>query len=378
MKMIKIKNSTRFKVKSSPTYIINILARDGIKVKNISKEGNYVFFSVSDLDLKATLNILKGFNREFNVLEKVGFNNYFNKMMLRFGLWITVFCLIIAISLYSFFTLNYQVNGLVYLDEGEIQQILNKNAIQFPVVKNNLDLEKIKIEILNLDGISNCDVRLNGNLIEINVLEELPSPSIFDISKPIEMISSHDAIISRIIVLNGTALCKKGEAVRKGDALIAPYYIINEEEEIHTPVRANGYVYGRVWYTKSYIFDDIYVTQERTGKKERLVSYYFPGLKIEKDTSFDLYETNIIESNIYNILPFKVKQIEYYELKEVSHDFDFEANKESILNSAYEEMDNIIDEKSDIIRKWYTVKTLDKSTVLDIYYEVEQIISVYN
>lgn len=375
--MKKIKNSFQFKVKSTPTYIINILSREGVTLNNIEREHNYVMFYVGSKDYTKTLNILKGYNREFKEIKKSGAVNYFNDFIMRFGLWITIIILSFASISYSFVSLNVKIYGLENVNESEIYQILDQNSVKFPIVKSNIDIEKLKLDILNLDGISNCDIRLVGNVIEVNILEELPRPEIIDITKPKPLISSHDAIVTRIITLNGTALCKKNEAVRKGETLIAPYYILDAENELHYPIRANGYVYGRVWYTKSYIFSNTMIKRERTGREERKVDFSFPWLDIESKSSYALYESEKIVTKLDAIIPITITQIVFYEINEEEVQFNFSENEAALVEKAYREMDGLIPEDALFLRKWYSVKTLDKNTVLDIYYEVEQIISIY-
>jgi hypothetical protein len=140
-------------------------------------------------------------------------------------------------------------------------------------------------------------------------------------------------------------------------------------------VGADGYVYGRVWYTKSYTFNDTIVEVKRTGKSERKVGLRSFFFDIEPKCDYQIFEQENTKSVLRAPLPVLMEQVTYYELAKTERQFDFEREKETILADAYREIEAHLPADAKVERKWYIVKTLDKTTVLDIYYEVEQIIS---
>lgn len=373
--MNKIKSSIRFKVKSSPCYIINILAKEGIKVKDIQSMGVNVTFSISDKDSKRAESILQGYNREYTIIEKSGIANFARDLLRRLGIWISLIVVAIGATFYSFYAMNIEINGLNRLDSATVYQVLDSNSINFPVAKKNIDIEKLKKDIADLQGVSLCDVRLNGHLLEINILEELPKPSIKEIVSDKPIISKYDAQVTRVVVLSGTAKVEKGDSIKAGAVLIEPYYTLGDNQDIKVQSGADGYVYGRVWYTKSYVFSQTIIETKRTGRMQKKTDFHLPFFKTQQHCTFELFEKKSIQGVLYCPLPIKVNQVTYYELENKERTFIFEEEKESILAKAYLELDALLPQDTAVARKWYIVKTLDKTTILDIYYEVEQIIN---
>ena len=101
-----------FKVKSSPTYVINLLAREGVKLSDIEKENNYVSFAVSEADSKKTVNILKGYNREYEITARSGISHFAQEMFRRFAVWISVIVLVCGVCIYSLYSMDVKIYGL--------------------------------------------------------------------------------------------------------------------------------------------------------------------------------------------------------------------------------------------------------------------------
>ena len=117
----------------------------------------------------------------------------------------------------------------------------------------------------------------------VYIKEELDKPDLIDYTKPVPVISDYDAIVTRVVVLTGTAAVKNGDTVLKGQTLIYPYLTNKKEneetEEIRVDIRATGMVYGRVWYKESFVLSDETIITKRTGKYKEYVtpSYIFKG-----------------------------------------------------------------------------------------------------
>ncbi len=373
--MNKIRSNVRFKVKSSPSYVINILAKEGIKVKDIQSVGVNVAFSINDKDSKRAENILQGYNREYTIIEKSGIANFARDLLRRFGIWISLIVVAVGALLYSFYAMDIEINGLDRLDSALVYQVLDDNSVTFPIAKKNIDIENLKKDIADLQGVSLCDIRLRGHLIEINILEELPKPSIKEVVLDKPIVSRYDAQVTRVVVLAGTAKVEKGDSVKAGAVLIEPFYILGDNQDVKIQSGADGYVYGKVWYTKSYVFNQTIIETQRTGNVQRKVDFHSPLFKTNQQCTFELFEKESVQGVIFCPLPIKVNQVTYYELKSKERTFIFEEEKDSILAKAYLELDELLPEDAEVARKWYIAKTLDKSTILDIYYEVEQIIN---
>ena len=105
------------------------------------------------------------------------------------------------------------------------------------------------------NDISWIGIEFKGTNAIVKIVEATKKPDIIDEKYFCNIVASKDAVITRIVVQNGTAQVKVGDTVKKGDILIAGWMQGEHTEKYF--VNSAGEVKGKIQYTQI----------EKNGKK---------------------------------------------------------------------------------------------------------------
>lgn len=358
----------RIKVKAVSLYPVNTLSRKGVRMKKVLYDKGW-HLTVKGKDKENALKSLVNFPVE-DITES-GFFYTVKNLFGRIGLIAASIAVSLLLTLYSFCTLNIEIKGIKNLSEDYILENISEYTF-VPSFNVKTDTKAMEKKLMTLKGISSASVKKVGTTLKIEVLEELPPTSPEDIlwsSNP--LVSKYDAIITKVVPRYGTVLVKENDTVRKGQELIAPYRLIDENGgKIIT--KAGGEIYGRVWLKKSRVFSDYTLTYKRTGQKKVLTE--IRGFeKLKKITPpYKNYETETKTFYLGGaLLPLKAMEITFYETKKIMEPYDFENDREALIAQMTRELEEEIPLSAKKLRSWGTVKRLDNATELVIYYEIE-------
>lgn len=364
-----IKNSVKLRIEGKSTFPINILSKRGIKLRKIKFCKSFITFLVDGDSLTKCISVLDETNRKYDIISTNGVKYFIKHNSKRVGLILGSILALFMMIVYSSTILTIKITGNE-LVKSEIIQNKIEETIKVPIFNVKIDNKKLEREIINIDGISSASVEKRGTCINVVVLEELPHTNIEDIKIKKEALKSkYDSVITRLVVISGTPLVKEGQAVRKGQDLIVPYLIVDENNKVFS--HAGGEVYGRVWITESKTFYNQTLTYERTGKKyTRDDIKLFNWLKKDETVPYKNFEIEIEKIYLGGILPIVVTRYVYYETVQVYIDFDFDLNSEAIIKEMILKLESELPPDAKKVRNWYVTKRLDKIVQLDIYYEI--------
>ncbi|MDD2469555.1 MAG: sporulation protein YqfD, partial [Bacilli bacterium] len=88
-----------------------------------------------------------------------------------------------------------------------------------------------------------------------------------------DIVSTKNAIILRIDAIEGEIVKRKNDYVKKGDIIISGR--IMKGQEVSKIVKANGKIYGEVWYNIKVEHPLIYQSKVQTGKKKDVYKVVF-------------------------------------------------------------------------------------------------------
>lgn len=130
--------------------------------------------------------------------------------------------------------------------KGEIGLFLQENGLFPGIPRSSIDLSALceKLE-WRLPAVQWVRAEMNGMTLRIRLEQGTPPPDIQDRGEPGDVVAAEDGILLRLTVFAGTAVCKSGDPVRKGQILIK-----GEETDasgnVH-PVKARGEAVARVF-----------------------------------------------------------------------------------------------------------------------------------
>lgn len=369
--MIRLKDRVKIRVYGSQTYTINFLNKKNIAVYRAVAEQNAAVFEIDGKRLAEVRDALLKDGRRFEILVRKGVLFTLKKGLKKFGLAVGLIAVVCAMFAYSEVVYGVEFSGDP-VDEAAAMAILEQEGVSFPAFRPAFDRRKLEIALLKLRRVSSATVQKVGNRLKITFLNELTPPPVIDMTDPVPVLSRTDAVVTRLVVMSGTALVKAGDAVKKGATLIAPYLLVNEEE---VPVRGVGEIYGKVYHGKTLYYPDTVMTASRTGRYETRVEIRIGGIATEVRSPFISFEEEIRVVKGSPVLPIEYVYHTFYETEFVGVPFDFEREKELLIKEGFDDLERSLPQGATVLDRFYNVKRVDNSTVLELYYETEELLN---
>jgi len=329
---------------------INTCIDKGIVLLDIKKEKNTIFRAkIIRTDFKKIINIAKRMNCKIRVSKKVGIPFLLNRYKKRKIFVIAVS--VIAIFLFSItrFIWNIEVFGLENTSYDDVITTVNDNGIEIGKLKSNINLEKIINQIrLERDDIAWVGIKLKGTNALITIVETIKQPEIIDRNEVCNIISNKDAIISKIVVQNGTARVKVGDIVKEGDILVEG--IIEGQYTGNRYVHSEADIYANIFYEKERKESFIQEVEIKTGNMEKKNEIYINNFKInfnKRVSKFQNYDTIRTYkklkffSNYY--FPVELVRVTNVEIQKEYKVYTEEELKNKIIEDLEEELNRIID-----------------------------------
>lgn len=357
-------NSVTFETEGQVSFIVNLMFFSGVNLKSVKQSGKICRFSVKSKFAEKAEQTLKRHEKEYKIVKNNSVKTFIERNASRFGLYAGIALVATIFIVFSGMVTELKISGTSLVDKQSIENATTEYCA-LPTEKKKINLDELEKKLIAIDGVSNASLQIKGNVLYVEILEELEKPHIVDYNDKTPKTSEYDAVVERIAVYSGTPAVSRGDVVKKGDALILPVKTFASGET--REVCALGDVYGRIWLSEHYVFTPKMMVSERTGRQRS----YLIGKSSDRfpKSPYDAYETEIIEETDVNNLP-KMKKITFYETHEIEKEFDYFKEKDNIIEEKTAMLEEQIPDGSEKVRTWYTEKTLDKNVVLDIYYEI--------
>ncbi len=254
--------------------------------------------------------------------------------------------------------IEVKISPLESVDNNDILELLSNECVKAPCLKNKIDCTKLKREISKIENVALVSVYIKGVVLYIDINEELDDGVIVeDNYRPI--VAKSDCIIEQIIVESGTALVTNGQTVKKGDILIAPYSIIDANEDKTERVPARGSVYARVYLEETLEYKEYNIVTKKTGHEEcqRIIYFCDKPLSTIIESDFDGYCEVITEIYPFSF-PFKIVEIKRFETVESMIYISFDEVKTTIQKEMLDKMTESLKKDVQILRKWCIINNI--------------------
>lgn len=231
------------------------------------------------------------------------------------------------------------------------------------IKKKILAKEKAKIEWLEIDRI--------GTKYIIHV-EERKKKKIDNDTKPRDIIAKKDAMILSINAKSGEIVRKKYDYVKKGDIIVSGT-IKNKDDEV-SKIKADGQIFGEIWYKVKVEVPIHYYEENPTGKKKKVFSLKFLNktfsLELKKYQNYSFHDVNIFENQL---LPIRLVFGEKMETKIIRKEYNIHNVDQKAIEIAESKFKkrNILSEK--VLKK--TLK--DSKIIVEIFFKIKEDITDY-
>ncbi len=358
-------NKIKYRCKIKHVFLINLCLINKIKVYNLSIYDEYCVFYIKKNQKLILENLLNSYKKEYSIINDNSIGSLVKKNIVRYGVYVGIIIAIALLTIWSLTVTDIEIEGNEIVNDGKIISTIEKKYA-LPTFKSNLDEKILLKDVIAIDGISNASIVIKGNIIFVKILEELKNPDIIDYTEKSDLISKYDAVITSVNTYSGQATIKVGDTVKKGDILISHQKVLTDGTILES--KAMGDVYGRVWITKQLVYTPTIIEKTRTGRKK--IYFVTDEKKFNLKVEYKRYETEISDFYSPSIFPWKLKKIVIYEIQEKEKNFNFDNEKETLINMEITNIEKNLPLDAKKIRWWYFVKTVDKNTFLDLYYEI--------
>lgn len=310
---------------------------------------------------------------EIEVVELCGIN----KLLFFLKKNIHVFLSILISFIFIFFLSNIIFKVEVIHSSKDLRELLiselkERGLKEKSLVKNYKQIQNIKKEILEeyKDKIEWLEIERSGVKYIVRV-EERVIYNNEDDSAPKDIVASKDAIIKDIDAKAGEVVKNINDYVRKGDTIITGQ--IKLYENIKDNIKADGKVYGEVWYKASVEYPMNYYEEKVTGNKKTILSFSLLNKKIEL-FSLNKYENKKNEETILyknKIIPFKISKERQEETIIIDEKMSAEETYEKAILKVKEKINSNLADKEKILDiKCLKKETKDSTIILELFISV--------
>lgn len=373
--------TNRYRIKitgKDPKYFLRHLIVKKIKLYNIIEDHDGISLTVDEVDYAKILKMKTSYNiqiiNRFGVA-KLRYLLLKYKYILSF-LFLTLGLMIILSHFIFFIDVIHSKEEIRELVETDLKEFgISKYRFRVSYAKKEeirnkiLEKEKDKIEWLEIDRI--------GTRYIVNVEERLIKDNKVD-NEVRDIVAKKDAMILNIEAETGEIVRKKYEYVRKGDTIVSGT-IKNKEDEV-SKVKAEGKVYGEVWYSVTVELPKKYYEEKKTGKTSKALTLRIANKKISvpfsKDNKSYISEDSPILEN--NLIPIKLVLETKHEIEIIDKEYNMDNSSSEAIKLATKKLEDRLDEQSMILSKKVLKKTLKNSKIIvEIFFKVRENITGY-
>lgn len=260
-----------------------------------------------------------------------------------------------------------------------LNELENYDIKKYKLKKNYDEIQAIKNDILTKyqDKIEWLEIEEQGTSYIIRVEPRIIPNNEVSYEKQ-NVVASKSAVIKKIIAKSGEVVKELNTYVNKGDIIISGNIYLNEE--VKDTVKADGIVYGEVWYNVKveypYIYSEI---KEKNNYQDVYVLKIFDK---EFEFTFNKFKDKKIEENIIlqnNILPIYLVKQRQQELETISLLLTSEEAKDKAIEEAIKKMNEKLDGDEKIIDyKVLNFNVEEDKVILDVFFTVYENITGYS
>jgi hypothetical protein len=372
-------NKYRIKITGKdPKYFLRHLIVKKIKLYNIVEDHDGISLTVDEVDYAKILKMKTSYN--IKIVNRFGVAKLRYLLLkykyILFFLFLTLGLMIILSHFIFFIDVIHSKEEIRELVENDLKEFgISKYKFRVSYAKKEeirnkiLEKEKDKIEWLEIDRI--------GTRYIVNVEERLIKDNKVD-NEVRDIVAKKDAMILNIEAETGEIVRKKYEYVRKGDTIVSGT-IKNKEDEV-SKVKAEGKVYGEVWYSVTVELPKKYYEEKKTGKTSKALTLRIANKKVSvpfsKDNKSYISEDSPILEN--NLIPIRLVLETKHEIEIIDKEYNMGNSSSEAIKLATKKLEDRLDEQSMILSKKVLKKTLKNSKIIvEIFFKVRENITDY-
>ena len=323
---------------------------------------------------------------ELKTIYDVNIENIYGIIKLREV--INIYKYIAIFILFGIFILLFLSNVIFHVDvihnDKELRTFLlneleNYGIKKYNFKKNYKELQDIKNDILNKyqDKIEWLEIEESGTSYIVRVEPRIIPDNEVSYEKQ-NVVASKSAIIKKIITKSGEVVKNINSYVNKGDIIISGNIYLNEE--LKDTIKADGTIYGEVWYNVKVEYP--YVYSEIKEKDNYQDVYVLKIFNKEIEFTFNKFKDKKIEENIilkHNLLPISLVKQHQQEIETISLLLTSEEANDKAIIEAVKKMNEKLTEEERIINYKVLNSSVEEDKVIaEVFFTVYEDITSYS
>lgn len=237
---------------------VNLCRNNGIELRHLIRDDNALQIEIDAKNFKKLRPLVRKTHVKIHILNRQGPAFFFYRHKKRWWFLIGAAACAGIIYVLSLFIWQIDIDGNSKYTEALILQALAQMNVKTGCRKSEIDLPGIEEELrIMYNEITWVSASITGTKLQIELREGNLKTSEVSESGPADLVADEDAVITNLVVRQGTAAVHYGDEVKKGDVLIeGRVFIYNEDETLKKVdyLTADGDIYGRYQhiYEKNY------------------------------------------------------------------------------------------------------------------------------
>lgn len=237
---------------------VNLCRNNGIELRHLIRKENAIQMEIDAKNFKKLRPLVRKTHVKIHILNRQGPAFFFYRHKKRWWFLIGAAACAGIIYVLSLFIWQIDIDGNSKYTEALILQALAQMNVKTGCRKSEIDLPGIEEELrIMYNEITWVSASITGTKLQIELREGNLKTSEVSESGPADLMADEDAVITNLVVRQGTAAVHYGDEVKKGDVLIGGrVFIYNEDETLKKVdyLTADGDIYGRYQhiYEKNY------------------------------------------------------------------------------------------------------------------------------
>lgn len=368
--------NNRYKIKiigKNTKRFITELINQKISLYHLENTNKFSIIIVDDEGLKKIQKIKTSY--EVEIIKMYGLIRY--KNLLKKYRW---FLIALGLGIGLIYLLSNIIFSVeVEHSKSEIRNIILNDLKSYGIAKYRFRVsynqkEEIKKKILaqETDRIEWLEIERVGTKYIVKVEERIKNePKNNDTAQHI--IAKKDAMILRISAISGEVVKKKYDYVKKGEVLISGF--ITRDEKVVSKTKADGSVFGEVWYQVEVDLPKQYHVINKTGQKKKKIELNIFNKSIflfdfSKYKTYQVTRKNLLKNNI---MPISLNYTTIYQTNEISKNYTYQNVSKEAITIATKKLKQKLHKDDQIISK-KVLKKIEKDSriVVDVFFKVEE------
>ena len=252
---------------------------------------------------------------EITIIEKLGLLNL--KELLLKNKILIIFLILGLLLIYSLSNIIFKVE-IIHHDKN-IRKLISEELTKYDIKKYTFkksyqELEIIEDKILNnnKDKLEWIEININGTYLTVRVEERLIKEKNENYQYQ-SIVAKKNAVIKRINAIRGEIVKEEDTYIKKGDTIISGY--ITHPNNTTTLTKAEGTIYGEVWYEVDIDYPYVYQESNLTGNSKTgiTIKFYDKEINLFQNNDYKSFSRKnkiLFQDNLLNLQIIKEKRYE--------------------------------------------------------------------